>query len=240
MRVRVTYHRPADLVADHDGQLAKGGLLLRVEPAAGTAPFDAVDVEIAATFGSLEAGVVIPGQVIQLMPGVGVAVAFSAAPLAEAVAEARAAAPTAGAAPTHEIATAPRPVPPRATAAADTAAKIQQALHGNRDDRSRILRDVNKMLHPYVLRNPGLGLDEVLAAAKMTTVAPEFLSQIGQRKEWAQRPDIAIALVRNPKLPTPAAVRLLDFVSPADLRQLAKDSRTRPAVQQAARKKVMG
>ena len=96
------------------------------------------------------------------------------------------------------------------------------------------------MLHPYVLRNPGLGLDEVLALVKMTTVAPELLKQVSDRKEWAQRPDIAIALVRNPKVPTPTAVRLLDFVSPGDLRQLAKDNRTRPAVQQAARKKVIG
>jgi len=102
------------------------------------------------------------------------------------------------------------------------------------------MRDVNKMLHPYVLRNPGLGIDEVLAIAKLNTVAPDLLATIAERREWAQRPDIAIALVRNPKTPTPTAVRLLDYVAPADLRQLAKDTRTRPAVQQAARKKVIG
>ncbi len=239
MRVRVTYHRPADLVADHDGQLAKGGLLLRVEPPAGLSPFAEVEIEIVADFGSLEEGVTIRGRLLQLLPGVGVAVAFDPAPLAAAVAEARAAAPAEGPPPTHELAPAtPRTPPPRATA--DTAAKIQLALHGNRDDRARVLRDLNKMLHPYVLRNPGLGLDEVIAIVKMTTVSPELLRQIGERKEWAQRPEVAIALVRNPKVPTPMAVRLLDYVSPVELRQLAKDTRTRPAVQQAARKKVVG
>lgn len=55
-----------------------------------------------------------------------------------------------------------------------------------------------------------------------------------------QRPEIAIALVRNPKVPPPLAIRLLDHVSAAELRQLAKDSRTREPVQRAARKKVMG
>jgi hypothetical protein len=122
----------------------------------------------------------------------------------------------------------------------DTAARIQAALHGNKDERGRIMRDLNKMLHPYVLKNAGLGVDEVLAIAKMTTVAADLLGTIADRRDWAQRPDIAIALVRNPKTPTAAAIRLLDWVSPADLRQLAKDSRTRPAVQQAARKKVIG
>ena len=239
VRLRVTYHRPADLVDDHDAQIARGGLLVRVEPPPGLLPFAEVELEIAADFPPLDDEVTLAGQVLQLLPGAGVAVAFDPAPLAAAVAQARAAAPVDGPAPTHELATAaPRPAPARA--AADTAAKIQLALHGNRDDRARVLRDLNKMLHPYVLRNPNVGIDEVLAMAKMASVSPELLKQISERKEWAQRPDIAIALVRNPKLPTPMAIRLLDYVSPLELRQLAKDTRTRPAVQQAARKKVVG
>ncbi|HKA89676.1 MAG TPA: hypothetical protein VKE22_18555 [Haliangiales bacterium] len=240
MRLRVTYHRPADLVEDHDDQLAHGGLLVRVEPPVGLAPSADVEVEVAADFAPLEEGVKIRGRVLQILPGVGVAVALDPAPLADAVAEARAAAPVEGPPPTHEIAPAtPRPAPqPRPSG--DTAAKIQLALHGNRDDRARILRDINKMLHPYVLRNPGFGLDEALAVAKMPTASPELLRQICERKEWAQRPDIAIALVLNPKVPAPTAIRLLDYVSPQELRQLAKGTRGRPEVQQAARKKVVG
>src|SRR5262249_4944778 len=104
----------------------------------------------------------------------------------------------------------------------------------------RIMRDVNKLLHPYVLRNAGLGLDEVLSIAKMTSVAPDLLGTIADRRDWSQRPDIALALVRNPKTPTPAAIRLLENVTATDLRQLAKDSHTKPAVQQAARKRLLG
>src|SRR5262249_7992808 len=32
--------------------------------------------------------------------------------------------------------------------------KIQLALHGSRDDRAQILRDKNRTLHPFVLKNP--------------------------------------------------------------------------------------
>src|SRR5215470_11133574 len=227
MRLRVTYDRPEELLADDEAQFQRGGVLVRVEPPTGLALFETVELEIATGFAGT---LVIPGQVVQIVPGAGVAVTFDPASVRSLVDAARGGEPPADA-----------PSPPRAKAPAnDIAKRIHAALYGNKEDRWRVLRDVNKMAHGYVLRNTGLGLDEVLAIAKMTTVAPELLGSIAERRDWAQRPDIAIALVRNPKTPTAAAIRLLDFVSAADLRHLAKDSHTRPAVQQAARKKVIG
>jgi hypothetical protein len=118
--------------------------------------------------------------------------------------------------------------------------KINIALHGSRDERGLILRDTNRLLHPYVLKNPNLQMDEVVAMARMAAISPELLKQIADRREWIARPDIAIALVRNPTVPVLTALKALEHVSPADLRQLAKDTRTRPAIQQAARRKVVG
>jgi hypothetical protein len=266
IRFRVAWHRAADLVADHDAQLVHGGLLIRVEPPPGLALYEAVEIELAAELpaGSAEPVatlVVARGQVVQLLAGVGVAVAFDPSGLAAMVAAARAAAIGAnggGEPPTHSVVPAAPPAaaasapvsaaagtPPSASASAparrpNLAEQIQLALHGDKDERFAILRGVNKQLHPYVLKNPNLGLDEVLAIAKLTVVNPELLGQIAGRKEWAQRPDIALALVRNPKTPLAAAVKLLDYVTPAELRQLAKDGHTRPQIQAAARKKVIG
>jgi hypothetical protein len=224
MRLRVTYDRPEDLVAEHDEQMTKGGLLVRGEAPADLALFAPIEVEF--TGSALRTPIVVQGQVVQVAAGVGVAVAFDPAPLAAAVQSARVG--------TRAAIASPPPSPKN-----EAAAKIQLALHGNKDERGRILRDPNRMLHPYVLKNPNLGIDEVLSMAKMTTVSPDALAQIAERPEWAQRPEIALALVRNPKVPTPLACRLVEFVTPADLRQLAKDTKTRPQVQQAARKKVL-
>lgn len=142
------------------------------------------------------------------------------------------------AAPAPEAAT-----PPARSAAAhaeSTAAqKIQLALTGNRDERTAVLRDVNKSAHVHVLRNPGLQADEVLGIAKMTNVSPDLLLGIANRREWAGRPEIAVALIRNPKIPPVTAVKLLDYVTPDQLRQLAKDPHARPPVQAAARKRVV-
>jgi len=239
--LRASFATPAALVAAHDQEITRGGLLVRGEVPAGTMLFAEVDLEIVA--GARR--IVARAQVVQMVPGVGVAVTFAAAGVAglgELVGDARALGPGA-----WPEASTPRPA--AATPAASPAArvreasvneKIQIALHGTRDERQLILRDTNRLLHPYVLKNPNLQMDEVVAMARMSAISPELLKQICERREWISRPDIAIALVRHPTVQVPLALRALEHVSPADLRQLAKDTKTRPAIQQAARRKVVG
>jgi hypothetical protein len=117
--------------------------------------------------------------------------------------------------------------------------KVQKALHGTRDERNAILRDRDRTLHPFVLKNPQLDTDDVLAIAKNAQVTPDLLKLIGERKDWLQRPAIATALARNPKTPPELAVRALDHVPLEALRQMAKGG-VLPHVNQAARKKLMG
>ena len=71
-------------------------------------------------------------------------------------------------------------------------------------------------------------------------VTPDLLKQIGERKEWVQRPAIAVALARNPKTPPDLAVRVLEHVPLEALRQMAKGIGVLPHVTQAARKKILG
>jgi hypothetical protein len=242
MRFRIHYQRPLDLVRDSDTQFAKGGVLVRVEPPSETDLFDDVEFEIVSQAGSF----VLPAQVVQTIPGVGVALCFDPThdALRSAVDEARDAGETAGDPPAHSIATettADDTSQPRATQAAgsSTAGKIHMALHGSKEERMRIMRDGDRGLHRYVLRNAGLRLDEVTFIAKMTAVSPDLLKAIAERREWIQRPEIALALVRNPKCPVPLAIQMLNHLSPRDLRQLAKGSGVRMPILQAARKKVI-
>lgn len=228
MRLVATYPDPGALAADATPQLAKGGLLVRGEVPAGLELFAAVELEVIAG----GASVTVPAQVLQMFPGLGVAVGVDAAARAQIEALARgeiaASAPAAAA-----------PARPRAGQAAEMLEKIQRALTGDRDARQAVLRDPNRTVHVHVLRNPGLQLDEVAAIARMTTVSTELLTQIAGRREYGHRPEIAIALVRNPTLPVPVAVELVARVNEADLKQLAKDSRTREPIQRAARKRLL-
>ena len=117
---------------------------------------------------------------------------------------------------------------------------MQMALHGNKGERAAILRENDKTLHPFVLRNPGLQLDEVLAIAGMRTMAPEIFKLMAERREWFQKPDVATALLRNPKTPVQIALKKIPFVPDRELRQMAKSTSLRGPVLAAVRRKVVG
>lgn len=76
MRVRVSWHRAEDFGVDYDSQLARGGLLVRVEPP-GLLQFSTVSLELVAPDAT---ALTLDAQVVQVFPGVGVALMFSAAP----------------------------------------------------------------------------------------------------------------------------------------------------------------
>ncbi len=253
---RVTYERYGELQNDVTQQMARGGLLVRVTDATQLA-FDApVALELVLPDG---ATLRCESKVLQQLAGHGVAVTVGP----ELVEQARAAggsdAPGAvaarheridpgaeqGAEHAHESdrppsASARPPVGGQALDGLTNAQKIHMAMHGTRDERNAILRDRNRTLHPFVLKNPQLGADDVLEICKNAQIAAEMLKQVATHKEWFQRPAIALALARNPKTPPALAVRALDHVSDDALRMMAKGTGVLPHVAQAARKKVIG
>ncbi|HKE16669.1 MAG TPA: hypothetical protein VKB80_17470 [Kofleriaceae bacterium] len=219
--LRAIYTRAEDFLRDHEQQIARGGLLVRGDIPPDLERGAAVDLELVTPAGTIR----LEAQVIQILAGVGVAVTVSPDQVTELV---------------DAVRSSGRPAAPEPSHGAATARKIQLALHGDKSQRAAILREPNKMIHGYVLRNPQIQLDEVAAIARMTTVAIDVLTFIASRREWAERPEIAVALVRNPRTPVPLAIKLLDRVSPTELRQLAKQSHVREPIQRAARKKVIG
>lgn len=124
-------------------------------------------------------------------------------------------------------------------AAMTTAQKVTAALEGERNVRLSLLRDLNKTIHAYVLRNPRIALDEVQWAAKRSTLSNEALKTIIEHREWGRNRGVVAALVRNPKLPVSVAVRLLSRVSPEELRAISEGG-VREPIMQAARTMLAG
>jgi hypothetical protein len=116
--------------------------------------------------------------------------------------------------------------------------KIQLALHGDRTARFLLLKDINKSFQTFVLQNKRITIDEVRYVASFRQAAADVLIAISQNRDWSQNPGIVSALIRNPKTPTPTAVKLLDKLSQSELRRLAKSTDVPRPIQVAARKRV--
>lgn len=255
VRLRVTYASAARFARDAESQIARGGLLIRAEER-DLAPGTALGLEIVTPVGTAA----LEASVLQVIAGQGIAVRVAADdPAIARLLEAGRGADAGGDDPARAVWVededetedegedesgepgdrAPRSAREKIEAAAKPD-KIQMALRGSRAERALLIRDRDKSLHQYVIRNPKISLDEVAAIARMTTVAPDVIKLIAERREWYQRAEVAAALVRNPRVPMPIVRKMMAFVSATELRQLAKGAGVRDRVAQVARKKLLG
>ncbi len=114
--------------------------------------------------------------------------------------------------------------------------KIRLALTGNRDERTILYRDSNKMIKRYVLQNPRIMEDEVLAIARDRNADDEILTTIAKRKEWVKRYPVRLAVATNPKTPVPLAINMLKTLREADLRRIVRSKDVAAAVAIGAKK----
>ncbi|MDP2340354.1 MAG: hypothetical protein Q8O67_05310 [Deltaproteobacteria bacterium] len=121
-------------------------------------------------------------------------------------------------------------------AAMTIAEKRQAGLHGGKDLRFLIIKDNNKTLHPFVLNNPAISIDEVEAISRMTSVNPEVLHRIS--KDYTRSTNIMRNLVKNPKTPLIDALACVEKLALSDVRAIAKGGSVKNAILMAARKRL--
>lgn len=117
--------------------------------------------------------------------------------------------------------------------------KVQLALHGNRESRQLLLRDRAGVVQSSLVRNPKITLDEILALARAPNLSPDCAETLSQHPTHGMSPQVALALVRNPRTPMPTAIQLIARLSPGDLRVVAKGLGLRMQVAAAARKRLV-
>jgi len=249
------YRSWAALRRDLTQQMSIGGLLLRTD--ADLPRFSPVKVKVVPPAGE---SVELTGQVLQVMPGQGVAVQID--PDAnESVARLESACEGHGSDDAERSAAEddPKILRPgdkkvgtlgpqlsqephelrRQLAEMTVNEKRQAGIHGRREVRLLLIKDRNKVVHPFVLKNPAITLDEIEQIAKLPSVNPDALRMIAGNREWTRAVGICRALVRNPKTPLREALMLLDNLPMSDIRALAKSGSVKMPIQRAARKKVI-
>jgi hypothetical protein len=119
------------------------------------------------------------------------------------------------------------------------AERIKLALRGNREARMLLMRDTNRLIRRFVLQNPRIGDEEIIAVAKNRSVDDELLRMIGDQREWTKNYQVRHALVTNPKTPLAIALRLIGSLNDRDVRQLAKSKNVSATIANQAKRIVL-
>ena len=246
----IKYVSPKKFHEDCRQQIAMQGLLIKTDYE--LAQFTAVLIKIVAPDDE-EYG--LSGEVVQFLPGQGLAIQFTAdasTTIKQLIEKCGRPVPSGSAADQGqdpEVTAPGQEKPNRVTvnknlqqqiADMSVAQKRQACLHSKKDMRMLLIRDRNKTIHPFVIRNPAITLDEVEMIAKMPSVNPDVLRTIAKSREWNRSISVCRNLVKNPKTPMKEALQLLSKLPKSDIRALAKSGNVRTAIQQAARKKALG
>jgi hypothetical protein len=118
------------------------------------------------------------------------------------------------------------------------AEKIKLATLGNKEARTLLLRDSNKLVCTAVIRSPRITDGEVLSCAMNRAANEEVLRIIYGNREWTKNQKIKLALVKNPKVPLTVVMKFLNTLRDGELKDLSRD-RNVPAGVASFAKKLM-
>jgi hypothetical protein len=117
--------------------------------------------------------------------------------------------------------------------------KIKMALTGDKEWRSLLIKDSNKLVNGAVVKNPRITEPEILAISKSVIQNDEIIRVICHNKEWIKNMEIRKALVLNHKTPLPVALRFMAYLSEKDLGSIAKSKNVSSVLANNARRMLL-
>ena len=112
--------------------------------------------------------------------------------------------------------------------------RMKLAMKGDREARSILIRDSNRVVATAVIHNPRVTDQEVENIAAMRTVADEVLRLIALNRNWARSYPIIHNLVRNPRTPIPTVISTLPRIRTKDLKHLTQNRNVPEATRRQA------
>ena len=114
--------------------------------------------------------------------------------------------------------------------------RIKLATLGNKEARTLLLRDPNKLVQAAVIGSPRITDGEVMNLAHSKTTSDEVLRSIYQSREWTRQYTIKLALVKNPKVPVAIAMKFLSTLRESEVKDLANNKNVPSQVRINAKK----
>jgi hypothetical protein len=117
--------------------------------------------------------------------------------------------------------------------------KIKLATLGNKEARTLLLRDNNKLVSMAAVTSPRITDGEIMTLANSRTVNSDVLRHIYGDREYLKVYAIKMALVKNPKVPLPTALKFLLTLLEKDIKEIARDRNVPQTIQAQAKAWIM-
>jgi len=117
--------------------------------------------------------------------------------------------------------------------------KIKLATLGNREARMLLLRDANRLVSLAAVPSPRITDGEILSLANSKTAGARCSGTSTSGGDFLKVYALRAALVRNPKVPLPTALKFLPTLQEKDIKELARDRNVPATVQAQAKGWVM-
>jgi len=117
--------------------------------------------------------------------------------------------------------------------------KIKMALTGDKEWRSLLIKDANKLVSGSVVKNPRITDGEILTILKVGVQNDEIVRIICANKEWIKKYKIRKALVDCPKTPIANSLRYMATLDIKDIASYAKSKNISSVLSTQAKRIVL-
>jgi hypothetical protein len=100
--------------------------------------------------------------------------------------------------------------------------KIKLGRMGNKEARSLLVRDRNKIVAVAAVTSPKITDQELISIAQSRVVGDEVIRVICRNKDVTKNYQVKLALATNPKTPQATAMKFVNYLQDKDLRTLMK------------------
>jgi hypothetical protein len=100
--------------------------------------------------------------------------------------------------------------------------KIKLSRAGNKEARSLLVRDRNKVVAVAAVTSPKITENELLSIAQSRNVSDEVIRTVANNREVTRHYQVKLALSTNPRTPQAVAMKFVNYLQDKDLRNLMK------------------
>ena len=112
--------------------------------------------------------------------------------------------------------------------------RVKMGMKGDRETRSILIRDANRIVSAAVIHNPRIMDQEIEAISAMRTVSDEVLRLIALNRQWARSYPVIHNLVRNSRTPIGTVMQILPRIQGKDLLTLSQNRNVSETVRRQA------